>query len=193
VNTLRLDKNAGLASRDAAVTTDLTDRSFPPASYGKDALSVAAPANPPTRQTERLSPHQMRVCDLRHARHGIRHRAFAPLDFGFTACILACGGRELVHFWCVKRATLGHEAPPSTARRLVPDPELIRRRATLTRRRHGSLRVLLEEPSAARAFHPPRLEGGAVAVWRNCDTLPTGVGHLTLEDAHASQPAKEDA
>jgi signal transduction histidine kinase len=58
----------------------------------RDALAVAAPANPPTRQPERLSPHQMRVCDLRHARHGIRHRAFAPLDFGFTAWILACGG-----------------------------------------------------------------------------------------------------
>ena len=34
-------------------------------------FSLAAPANPPTRQTECLSPHQVRVCDLPSARQWI--------------------------------------------------------------------------------------------------------------------------
>jgi hypothetical protein len=38
------------------------------------AFSMAAPANPPTRQTECLSPHQVRVCDLPSARQWIRQR-----------------------------------------------------------------------------------------------------------------------
>jgi hypothetical protein len=126
---------------------------------GKDARSVAAPANRQPAKTERLSPHQMRVCDLRHAATGSVTEPLLRWIAGSRPASWLAAAWEMVRFWCVKRATLGHEAPPSTARRLVPDPELIRRRATLTRRRHGSLRVLLEEPSAARAFHPPRLEG----------------------------------
>jgi hypothetical protein len=56
------------------------------------ALFVAAPANPPTRQTERLSPQQMWVCGPPRARQVIRHKALLRPEFGFTACILACAG-----------------------------------------------------------------------------------------------------
>jgi hypothetical protein len=58
----------------------------------EDALFVAAPANPPTRHTERLSPQQMWVCGPSRARQVIRHKALLPPEFGFTACILGCGG-----------------------------------------------------------------------------------------------------
>jgi len=67
-----------------------------------DALSVAAPANPSTRQTECLSPQQMRVCDPPRARQAIRQRGFAPPDFGFTPASWLAAARELVCFWCVK-------------------------------------------------------------------------------------------
>src|SRR6266516_8161166 len=34
------------------------------------------------------------------------------------------------------------------------------------------LRVVPDWAPAARAFHPPQLQTGAVALWRNCDTPP---------------------
>jgi hypothetical protein len=76
----------------AALTTTDTIASDDASNSPEDALSVAAPANPPTRHTERLSPQQMWVCGPSGARQVIRHKALLPPDFGFTACILGCGG-----------------------------------------------------------------------------------------------------
>jgi hypothetical protein len=99
-------------------------------------------------------------------RHRIRHKR---LHSGFRVHGLHPGMRRLglVRFWCVKRARL-----PALKHRqwLVPESELTRRRASATGAGHGPLRVVPEEPSAASALSPPRLEG-AVALWRKCDTL----------------------
>ena len=56
-----------ISNLDRRSTSAATLDSSPPLGPGEaprtDAFSVAAPANPPTRRTERLSPQQMRVCD----------------------------------------------------------------------------------------------------------------------------------
>jgi hypothetical protein len=68
---------------------------------------------------------------------------------------------ELARLWCVKRASSnpGHTATAS----LFP-------RVSTLEGRYCPLRVIREQPSAAKAFHFADC-GQAVAHWRNCDTL----------------------
>jgi hypothetical protein len=103
----------------------------------EDALSVAAPANPPTRHTERLSPQQMWVCGPSRARQVIRHKALLPPEFGFRPASWVAAAWELVRFWCVKAGRLAAMKHRRRLRGLVPDPELIRQRTTATGARHG--------------------------------------------------------
>jgi hypothetical protein len=69
---------------------------------------------------------------------------------------------ELARLWCVKRASSnpGHTATAS----LFP-------RVSTLEGRYCPLRVIREQPSAAKAFHFADC-GQAVAHWRKCDTSP---------------------
>jgi hypothetical protein len=94
------------------------------------AFSVAAPANPPGRQCERLSPQQ---------NAGLRPAMRPPVDPsrslhshripGFTACTSQAAVSELVRLRCVNLARVPDVKQRRRLRRLVPDQELIRRRA----------------------------------------------------------------